>query len=215
MPSTLLRQPWQWSVLTRRRQPLQPQELQRLVDAWDTRYRPGVGTHVPQGAGPARSESLARYRAQDVVRPPLARRRLDGEDGPQVLSHSRAHTSARGERETGDVDPCLGRLLPHGCAKGCQRLRDDGGQATKTFAQRKGLRREAVAKVTGGVRGAVKSRARRTARPRAQQRSARAPLLGPQGHHAMARWKVGHRQEGVGYDELEAINKGKDGSRGA
>ena len=74
-------------------QPLQPQELQRLVDAWDTRYRPGVGTHVPQGAGPARSESLARYRAQDVVRPPLARR------------HPRVSTSIRLQPSLARTDP--------------------------------------------------------------------------------------------------------------
>jgi hypothetical protein len=86
-------------------------------------------TNVPKGDGPARYQSLARYLAQDVVRPPLALRRLDRYNGHRVTSHYRSHKSERVEQET--VQP----VFP----KGCQRIRSDGVQATKTFARLKGV----------------------------------------------------------------------------
>ena len=88
-----------------------------------------------------------------------------------------------------------------------------GVQATKTFAKMKGLMREALSKIKGVVRGAVKIIARLTYRQRYHQSSGRDPLMCPHCHHEMGLWKIWHPKYGVVYDELEAIKKGKEGSR--
>jgi hypothetical protein len=100
-------------------------------------------------------------------------------------------------------------MMPHVFAKGCKRLRDYGVQATKTCAKMTGLMREALSKITGVVRGAVKSMARLTYRQRDQQSSGREPLRCPHCHHEMGLWKMWHPTYGVVYDELEAIKRGK------
>jgi hypothetical protein len=205
----MLRKKWQWYVLTMLRQTLKTKEINRLVDACYTRYRNGFVPHVQKGDVPSRYESLARYLAQYVVSPPISLRRIDGYDGQQVTSHYRSHTSERVERETGEVYTFIGRMIQHVFAKGFKRIRYYGVQATKTFAKRKGLIREAFAKGKGVVRGAVKIIARLTYRQRYHQSSGRDPLICPHGHHEMERWKVGHPTYGVVYDELEAIRKGK------
>jgi len=162
-------------VLTRLRHTLQTKASNRLVARCSTRYPHGFVTHVPQGDVPSREESVARYLAQEVVSPPIALRRLAGDDGHRVPSHSHAHPSERVERETGEVSTLRGRMMPHVFAKGCTRLRSYGGQATKTFAKITGRMREALSKITGGVRGAVTIMARLTYRQREHQSSGRDP----------------------------------------
>jgi hypothetical protein len=54
------------------------------------------------------------------------------------------------EQETVDVITCIGRMVQHTMPKGFKRIRDDGVQATKTFAKVKVLIREALAKVVAG-----------------------------------------------------------------
>jgi hypothetical protein len=197
VPYPMLRKKWQWYVLTMLRQTLKTTEINRLVDACDTRDRTGFVTHGQQGDVPSRYESLARYLAKYVVSPPISLRRIDGYDGHQVTYHSRSPKSERVERETVDVYTFIGRMMQHVCAKGCKRIRDYGVQATKTFAKMKGLIREAFAKVKGVVRGAVKSIARLTYRQRSHQSSGRDPLICPPCHHEMELWTVGHPTYGV------------------
>jgi hypothetical protein len=213
LPYTLLRKKWQWYLLTMLRQTLKTQEMKRLVDACYTRYRNGFVTNVQKGDVPSRYESLARYLAKYVVSPPISLRRIDGYDGHQVIYHYRSHKSERVERETVDVYTFIGRMMQHVFAKGFKRIRYYGVQATKTFEKMKGLIREAFAKVKGVVRGAVKIIARLTYRQRYHQSSGRDPLMCPHCHHEMELWKVWHPKYGVVYDELEAIKKGKYGSR--
>jgi hypothetical protein len=213
LPYTLLRKKWQWYLLTMLRQTLKTQEMKRLVDACYTRYRNGFVTNVQKGDVPSRYESLARYLAKYVVSPPISLRRIDGYDGHQVTYHYRSHKSERVERETVDVYTFIGRMMQHVFAKGFKRIRYYGVQATKTFAKMKGLIREAFAKAKGVVRGAVKIIARLTYRQRYHQSSGRDPLMCPHCHHEMELWKVWHPKYGVVYDELEAIKKGKYGSR--
>jgi hypothetical protein len=55
-----------------------------------------------------------------------------------------------------EVYPCIGRLGQHGFAKGFQRVRYYGVQATKTFATMKSMIQEALAKVKRVVKGAIK-----------------------------------------------------------
>ena len=60
------------------------------------------------------------------------------------------------ERETVDVDTFIGRMVQHTVPKGFKRIRYYGVQATKTFAKLKGVIQEALAKVKGIVKGAMK-----------------------------------------------------------
>jgi hypothetical protein len=60
------------------------------------------------------------------------------------------------ERETVEVYTFSGRMMQHGFAKGCKRIRYYGVQATKTFKKIQGLMREALSKIQGVVQGAVK-----------------------------------------------------------
>ena len=84
-----------------------------------------------------------------------------------------------------------------------------GVQATKTFAKMKSRIQEALAKVQGVVKGAVKIIARLTYRQRYHQSSGRDPLICPHCHEEMGLWKIWHPKYGVVYDECEAIKKGQ------
>lgn len=204
----MLRKKWQWYLLTMLRQTVKTAELTRLVDVCYRRYPHGFVTNVHKGDVPSRSQSLATYLAQYVVSPPLSVRRLDRYDGPQVTSHYHSHKTERVERETGDVSTCLGRMVQHVFPKGLKRIRYDGVQATKTFAKIKGLMREALAKVKGMVKGAIKIIAPMTYRQRYQQSTGRDPLICPHGQRAMGLWRIGHPAYGVIYDEVETIKRG-------
>ena len=89
-----------------------------------------------------------------------------------------------------------------------------GVQATKTFAKIKGLIQEALAKVRGIVKGAIKIIAAQSYRERYHQSSGRDPLRCPHCHHEMDVWKVWHPKYGVVYDELEAMRRGRYASTG-
>ena len=62
----------------------------------------------------------------------------------------------------------IGRMVQHVFPKGFQRVRYYGVQATKTFAKIKSLIQEALAKVQGIVKGAIKIIAPLTYRQRYQ-----------------------------------------------
>ena len=209
IPYRLLRQKWQWPLLTMRRQTVKTREMARLVDPCYTRYREGFVTNVQKGDVPTRYQTLATYLAKYVVSPPISVRRIERYDGHQVTSHDRSHKSERVEGERGDVYTFIGRMVQHTCAKGFQRIRDDGVPATKTFAKLKCLIHTALAKVQGIVQGAIKIIAPLTYRQRYQQSSGRAPLRCPYGNSAMAVWHIWHPADGVIYDELEAMKRGK------
>ena len=93
-------------------------------------------------------------------------------------------------------------------------IRYYGVQATKTFAKLKGLIQEALAKVRGIVKGAIKIMTAKSYRERYRQSSGRDPLLCPHCHHEMDVWKVWHPKYGVVYDELEAMRRGRYASTG-
>src|SRR6266446_8943621 len=97
---------------------------------------------------------------------------------------------------------------------GFQRIRYYGVQATKTFAKIKGLIQEALAKVRGIVKGAIKIIAAQSYRERYRQSSGRDPLRCPHCHDEMDVWKVWHPKYGVVYDELEAMRRGRYASTG-
>ena len=87
-------------------------------------------------------------------------------------------------------------------------------QATKTFAKIKGLIQEALAKVRGIVKGAIKIIAAQSYRERYRQSAGRDPLRCPHCHHEMDVWKGWHPKYGVVYDELEAVRRGRYASTG-
>jgi len=99
--------------------------------------------------------------------------------------------------------------VQHTFPKGFQRIRYYGVQATKTFAKLKGLIQEALAKVQGIIRGAIKIIAPLTYRQRYQRSMGRDPLRCPHCQAEMGVWKIWHPKYGVIYDELEAIARGK------
>ena len=107
----------------------------------------------------------------------------------------------------------IGRMGQHVFAKGCQRMRYYGVQATKTFAKLKGVMQAALAKVQGFVKEAIKIIAPLTYRQRYQQSTGRDPLRCPHCHAEMEVWKIWPPQYGGIYDELEAMKRGKYASQ--
>jgi Putative transposase/Transposase zinc-binding domain len=209
LPYTMLRKKWQWYLLTMLRQTVKTQEMKRLVDACYTRYREGFVTNVQKGDVPSRYQSLATYWAKYVVSPPISLRRIDRYDGHQVTYHYRSHKSEQVERETVAVYTFIGRMIQHVFPKGFQRIRYYGVQATKTFATIKHVIQEALAKVKGIVKGAIKIIAPMTYRQRYQQSTGQDPLCCPHCHSDMGVWRIWHPTYGVIHDELEAMRRGK------
>jgi hypothetical protein len=208
LPYALLRRKWQWHLLTMLRQTLKTDAVNRLVDACFTRYPDGLVTHVQKGHVPAQYQSVARYVAKYVVSPPIAVRRIDRYDGHRVTYHYRSHRTERMEHETVEVNTFIGRMVQHTMPKGFKRIRYYGVQATRTFAKVKALIREAVAKVEGVIKGAVKIIARLTYRQRYEQSTGRDPLRCPHCQSTMDVWRIWHPTYGVIYDEGEVIKRG-------
>jgi len=208
VPYALLRRKWQWHLLRMVRQTLQTDAIHRLVDRCFKKYPNGLVTNVQKGQVPSQYQSVARYVATYVVSPPIAVRRIDRYDGARVTYHYRSHRTERVEHETVDVDTFIGRMVQHTMPKGFKRIRYYGVQATKTFAKLKVLIREAVAKVEGAVKGAIKIIARLTYRQRYEQSTGRDPLICPQCRGEMAVWRIWHPTYGVIYDEGEVIKRG-------
>jgi hypothetical protein len=208
LPYALLRRQWQWQRLTRRRQTLKTDAVQRLVE---TCFRPspdGLVPNVPKGAVPAQAQSVARYVAQYVVSPPIAVRRLERYDGARVTYHYRSHRTDRMEHETVTVDRCIGRMVPPVRPKGFKRIRYYGVHATKTCAKVKGVMQAALAQVEGMVKGAVKIIARLTDRQRDEQSTGRDPFRCPHCGAEMEVWRVWHPTYGVLYAEGEVLKRG-------
>ena len=113
-----------------------------------------------------------------------------------------------------DVYTFIGRMIQHAFAKGFHRIRYYGVQVTKTFAKIKHLIRQALAKVKGMVRGAIKVIAAKSYRQRYQQSTGRDPLRCPHCQQEMSVWKVWHPKYGVVYDELDAMRRGRYASAG-
>src|SRR5262249_33260763 len=171
-------------------------------------YASGWVAMVQKGAVPAQYQSVARYVAKYVVSPPIAVRRIDRYDGERGTYHYRSHRTERVEHETVDVDTFIGRMVQHTLPKGFKRIRYYGVQATKTFTKIKVLIREAVAKVAGVVKGAVKIIARLTYRQRYEQSTGRDPLRCPHCQGEMEVWRIWHPSYGVIHDEGEVIKRG-------
>ena len=187
---------------------LAPDAIKRLVDVCFRKYPNGLVTNVQKGAVPSQYQSLARDVAQYVVSPPISVRRIERYDGERVTYHDRSPRTERVDHETVDVITCIGRMVPHTMPKGFKRIRYYGVQATKTFARVKVLIREALAKVEGVVKGAVKIIARLTYRQRYAQSTGRDPLICPHCRGEMGVWRIWHPTYGVIHDEVEVIKRG-------
>ena len=214
LPYPMLHKKWQWYALEMCREALKTDAMARLVQACYDKYPNGFVANVQKGDVPSRYQSLATYLAKYVVSPPISLRRIDRYDGQSVTYHYRSHKTERVERERVDVYTFIGRMIQHTFAKGFKRIRYYGVQATKTFEKIKGMIRQALAKVRGIVKGAIKIIAAKSYRERYRQSSGRDPLLCPHCHHEMGLWKVWHPKYGVVYDELDAMRKGRYESAG-
>jgi hypothetical protein len=212
LPYAMLRKKWQWHLLTMLRETLKSKEINDLVDACYRRYPNGFVANVQKGDVPFRYESLARYLAKYVVSPPISLRRIDYDNGSHVGYHYRSHKTDRVERERVDVYTFIGRMIQHVLPKGFKRIRYYGVQATKTFEKVKGLIQEALAKVKGIVKGAIKIIPTLTYRQRYEQSLGRDPLICKHCQQERGVWKIWHPKYGVVYDELEQIRKGGYGS---
>jgi hypothetical protein len=208
LPYALLRRKWQWHLLTMLRQTLKSDASNRLVNGCFKQYPNGLVTNVQKGAVPSQYQSVARYVAKYVVSPPIAVRRIDRYDGPWVTYQYRSHRTERVEHETIDVDTFIGRMVQHTMPKGFKRIRYYGVQATKTFAKVKSMIHDALAKVEGVVKGAIKIMARLTYRQRYAQSTGRDPLRCPHCREEMGVWRIWHPTYGVIYDEGEVIKRG-------
>jgi hypothetical protein len=208
LPYALLRRKWQWHLLSTLRKTLATDAIKRLVDVCFRKYPKGLVTNVQKGAVPSQYQSLARYVATYVVSPPISVRRIDRYDGERVTYHYRSHRTERVEHETVDVITFIGRMVQHTMPKGFKRIRYYGVQATKTFAKVKVLIREALAKIEGVVKGAVKIIARLTYRQRYAQSTGRDPLICPHCRGEMGVWRIWHPTYGVIHDEGEVIRRG-------
>lgn len=166
VPSALLRRKWPWYVLSMWRKTLKTAAIHRLVAVCFKKYPQGLVTNVQKGKVPAQYQSVARSVAKYGVSPPIAVRRIAGYEGHRVTYPYRSQRTERVEHETVEVDTFLGRMVQHTVPKGFKRIRSDGVQATKTFAQVKGVMQAALAQVEGVVQGAVKIIARLTSRQR-------------------------------------------------
>jgi Putative transposase len=171
-------------------------------------YPNGLVTNVQKGQVPSQYQSLARYVAKYVVSPPISVRRIDRYDGERVTYHYRSHRTERVERETVEVATFIGRMIQHTMPKGFKRIRYYGVQATKTFAKVKALIHEALAKVAGVVKGAVKIIARLTYRQRYAQSTGRDPFICPHCRSEMGVWRIWHPTYGLIHDEGEVIKRG-------
>jgi hypothetical protein len=125
-----------------------------------------------------------------------------------VTYHYRFHRTERVERATVDVNTFIGRMVQHTMPKGFKRIRCYGVQATKTLAKVKVLMREALAKVEGVVKGAIKIIARLTYRQRYEQSMGRDPLMCPHCRGEVGVWHIWHPTYGVIYDEGQVIKRG-------
>jgi hypothetical protein len=209
LPYPMLHKKWQWYALEMCRETLKTNEMAHLVKSCYDKYPNGFVANVQKGDVPSRYQSLARYLAKYVVSPPISLRRIDRYDGNSVIYHYRSHKSERVEWERVDVYTFIGRMIQHSFAKGFKRIRYYGVQATKTFEKLKGLIRQALAKVGGIVKGAIKIVAGKSYRERYRESSGRDPLICPHCKHEMGLWKVWHPKYGVVYDELDTIRRGR------
>jgi predicted SnoaL-like aldol condensation-catalyzing enzyme len=208
LPYALLRRTWQWHLLRMVRQTLKSEAINRLVDGCFKKYPNGLVTNVQKGQVPSGYQSLARYVAKYVVSPPISVRRIDRYDGARVTYHYRSHRTERVEHETVDVDTFIGRMVQHTMPKGFKCIRYYGVQATKTFATLKSRIQDALTKVEGVVKGAIKIIARLTYRQRYEQSTGRDPLICPYCRGEMRLWCIWHPTYGVLYDEGEVIKRG-------
>jgi len=214
LPYPMLHKKWQWYALEMCRETMRTDAINQLVDACYKKYPNGFVANVQKGDVPSRYQSLATYLAKYVVSPPISLRRIDRYDGQRVTYHYRSHKTERVEWERVDVYTFIGRMIQHVFPKGFQRIRYYGVQATKTFEKLKVMIGQALAKVEGIVKGAIKVIAGKSYRERYQQSTGRDPLICPHCQQEMGVWKVWHPTYGVVYDELEAIKRGRYESTG-
>jgi hypothetical protein len=211
LPYPMLHKKWQWYLLEMLKEELDTEQIERLVDECYKKYPKGFVAHIQKGDVPGRYKSLAKYLAKYVVSPPISVRRIDRYDGQSVAYHYRSHKTEKVEHETVDVYTFIERMIQHVLPKGFKRIRHYGIQATKTFERVKVIVREALAKIKGVVKGAIKIIAKKDYRERYKDSTGKDPLLCRYCGSEMELWKIWHPKYGVIFDEWENLKSGKYG----
>lgn len=209
LPYPMLHKKWQWYLLEMLKEEFDTEQIEQIADKCYKRYPKGFVANVEKGDVPGRYKSLAKYLAKYVVSPPISVRRIDEYDGETVTYHYRSHKTERVEQETVDVYTFIGRMIQHVLPKGFKRIRYSGVQATKTFEKVKVIIREALAKVKGIVKGAIKIIAKKNYQERYKDSTGTDPFVCPCCRSQMDIWRIWHPDYGVIYDELEEMKKGK------
>lgn len=209
LPYNVLHKKWQWYLLGMLREELDTEEIDKLVDYCYKRYPKGFVANVQKGDVPNQYKSLAKYLAKYVVSPPISVRRIDEYNGAEVSYHYRSHQTKQVEHETVPVYTFIGRMIQHILPKGFKRIRYYGVQATKTYEKLKVIIHEALSKVKGVVKEAIKIIGKKTYRERYYESTGTDPLICPYCKTEMEIIQLWHPKYGTIYDELEEIKSGR------
>ncbi len=208
MPYRVLHKKWQWHLLEMLKRKVSKSELGDVVDRMYRKYPKGFVSNVQKGEVPSRYHSLAKYIAKYVVSPPISLRRIDAYDGRRVRYHYKSHLTEQMEEEEVDVYTFIGRMIQHVLAKGFQRVRYYGVQATKSYAKYKGIIQESLLKVGKVVKGAIKIISPKNYRQRYQESTGNDPFLCSSCGAEMEVWKIWHPGYGIIYHALDKILSG-------
>jgi len=76
VPCAVLHKKWPYSLFTMLKERVKPQAMRQLIDALGRQYPRGLVAYLAKGKVPGGGAGLAYSLAQDVVRPPIALRRI-------------------------------------------------------------------------------------------------------------------------------------------
>jgi hypothetical protein len=213
VPFAVLHKKWQYPRFTMLKERVQTREIRQTIDALWRQYPRGLVAYLEKGKVPAGSAGLAYYLAQDVVRPPIALRRILRYDGQQVRYWYNDHKTNRRQEETMPALEFIGRMVQHILPKGFHRVRYYGLHATCKAKKVRGVLKQLLVALGRLIKGTYRILPRRNYRERVLARTGRDPLCCGRCRRVMMLWKVWHPRYGVVYDELKEIKRGRYGPR--
>jgi hypothetical protein len=212
-PFTVLHKKWQYHLFTMLKQRVGTRALKDKIDVLWRKYPRGLVAYLEEGKVPAGGEGLAYYLATYVVSPPISLRRLLSYDGQRVRYWYNDHKTKQRQEEEVSALTFIGRMVQHMLPKGFHRMRYYGLHATCTVKQVKGLRTMLMVALGRLIKGTYRIAARTTYRDRVLASTGRDPLRCTRCGGEMMLWKVWHPRDGVIYNELHEIKRGRYGPR--
>jgi hypothetical protein len=212
-PFTVLHKKWQYHLFTMLKQRVGTRALKDKIDVLWRKYPRGLVAYLEEGKVPAGGEGLAYYLATYVVSPPISLRRLLSYDGQRVRYWYNDHKTKQRQEEEVSALTFIGRMVQHMLPKGFHRMRYYGLHATCTVKQVKGLRTMLMVALGRLIKGTYRIAARTTYRDRVLASTGRDPLRCTRCGGEMMLGKVWHPRDGVIYNELHEIKRGRYGPR--